>query len=54
MFKALVLQTLYTLSDEQTEYQLKDRLWFMRFPESVDFLFPVHSIPAKSKGGPPE
>jgi transposase, IS5 family len=26
-----VLQTLYTLSDDQTEYQLKDRLWFMRF-----------------------
>jgi transposase, IS5 family len=26
-----VLQTLYTLSDEQTEYQLKDRLSFMRF-----------------------
>ena len=31
MFKILVLQTLYTLSDEQTEYQLKDRLSFMRF-----------------------
>jgi transposase, IS5 family len=31
MFKVLVLQTLYTLSDEQTEYQLKDRLSFMRF-----------------------
>ena len=31
MFKALVLQTLYTLSDDQTEYQLKDRLSFMRF-----------------------
>jgi transposase, IS5 family len=26
-----VLQTLYTLSDEQTEYQLRDRLSFMRF-----------------------
>jgi transposase, IS5 family len=26
MFKVLVLQTLYTLSDDQTEYQLKDRL----------------------------
>jgi hypothetical protein len=25
MLKVLVLQTLYTLSDEQTEYQLKDR-----------------------------
>jgi IS5 family transposase len=31
MFKVLVLQSLYTLSDEQTEYQLKDRLSFMRF-----------------------
>jgi hypothetical protein len=31
MFKVLVLQTLYTLSDEQTEYPLKDRLSFMRF-----------------------
>jgi transposase, IS5 family len=31
IFKVLVLQTLYTLSDDQTEYQLKDRLSFMRF-----------------------
>jgi transposase, IS5 family len=31
MFKILVLQTLYPLADEQTEYQLKDRLSFMRF-----------------------
>lgn len=31
MFKVLVLQTLYTLSDEQVEYQIKDRLSFMRF-----------------------
>lgn len=31
MFKLLVLQTLYTLSDDQTEYQLKDRLSFLRF-----------------------
>src|SRR5512135_2769050 len=31
MFKALVLQTLYTLSDDATEYQLRDRLSFMRF-----------------------
>jgi hypothetical protein len=28
MFKVLVLQTLYMLSDDQTEYQLKDRLSF--------------------------
>src|SRR6516162_8374757 len=31
MFKVVVLQTLYTLSDDQTEYQLKDPLSFMRF-----------------------
>ncbi|MBI2347051.1 MAG: IS5 family transposase [Deltaproteobacteria bacterium] len=31
MFKVLVLQTLYTLSDDQTEYQVRDRLSFMRF-----------------------
>jgi hypothetical protein len=31
MFKVLVLQTLHTLSDDATEYQLKDRLSFMRF-----------------------
>ena len=31
MFKVLVLQTLYTLSDDQSKYQLKDRLSFMRF-----------------------
>ena len=31
MFKILILQTLYNLSDDQTEYQIKDRLSFMRF-----------------------
>lgn len=31
MFRLLVLQALYTLSDEQMEYQLRDRLSFMRF-----------------------
>lgn len=31
MFRILVLQTLYTLSDDQTEYQIRDRLSFMRF-----------------------
>jgi hypothetical protein len=31
MFRVLVLQALYTLSDEQAEYQLRDRLSFMRF-----------------------
>ncbi len=31
MFKILVLQALYTVSDDQIEYQIKDRLSFMRF-----------------------
>ena len=31
VFKALVVQALYNLSDEQVEYQLRDRLSFMRF-----------------------
>ena len=31
MFQVLVLQTLYTLSDDPTEYQIRDRLSFMRF-----------------------
>ena len=31
MFKILVLQTLYTLSDEATELQIRNRLSFMRF-----------------------
>ena len=31
MFKILLLQTLYTLSDDATEFQIRDRLSFMRF-----------------------
>jgi len=31
MFKILVLQSLYNLSDHQIEYQIRDRLSFMRF-----------------------
>lgn len=31
MFKVLVLQRLFNLSDEQTEYQITDRMSFMRF-----------------------
>src|SRR6202035_1002785 len=31
IFKSLVLQALYNLSDDQAEYQLRDRLSFMRF-----------------------
>jgi IS5 family transposase len=31
MFKIMVLQSLYNLSDEQMEYQIRDRISFMRF-----------------------
>ncbi len=31
MFKILILQSLYNLSDDATEYQIRDRLSFMRF-----------------------
>ena len=31
IFKALVLQALYNLSDDQAEYQLRDRFSFLRF-----------------------
>src|ERR1700726_3048351 len=31
IFKALVLQALYNLSDDQAEYQLRDRFSFIRF-----------------------
>lgn len=31
IFKILILQSLYNLSDEQMEYQIKDRISFMRF-----------------------
>jgi IS5 family transposase len=31
IFKALELQALYNLSDDQAEYQLRDRFSFMRF-----------------------
>lgn len=33
LFKILILQRLYNLSDEQAEYQINDRLSFMRFLE---------------------
>ena len=31
MFKILILQLIYNLSDDQTEYQINDRMSFMRF-----------------------
>ncbi|WP_235596112.1 transposase [Leptospira weilii] len=31
MFKIIVLQKLYNLSDHQTEYQINDRFSFQRF-----------------------
>ena len=32
LFRMLILQSLYNLSDEQVEYQVRDRLSFTRFP----------------------
>ena len=31
MFKILILQRIYNLSDDQTEFQINDRITFMRF-----------------------
>ena len=31
MFKVMVLQSLYNLSDDAVEHQVRDRLSFMRF-----------------------
>tara|TARA_R110002094_G_scaffold18832_1_gene30483 strand:- start:732 stop:1031 length:300 start_codon:yes stop_codon:yes gene_type:complete len=31
MFKAIVLCALYNLSDDQVEYQIRDRFFFIRF-----------------------
>jgi IS5 family transposase len=31
MFKILVLQRIYNISDDQTEFQINDRMSFMRF-----------------------
>jgi IS5 family transposase len=33
MFKILILQRYYNLSDDQVEYQINDRMSFMRFPD---------------------
>ena len=35
MFKILILQSLYNLSDDEMEYQIMDRLSFMRFLTAV-------------------
>ena len=34
MFKAMILQAMHALSDERTEFLIKDRLSFMRFPRA--------------------
>ena len=47
MFKAIVLCELYNLSDDQVEYQLRDRLSFVRFL-SVGLADTVPSIVAPS------
>ena len=40
MFKILILQSLYNLSDDQLEFQIRDRLSFMRFLGSLG-----HTVP---------
>ncbi len=50
MFKLLVLQQLHNLSDERIEYQIRDRLSFMRFlglqlEDRVPDAKPVLSLP---------
>jgi len=60
MFKVLVLQALYNLSDEQTEFMIRDRLSFMRFlglgmkdtvPDATTiWLFREHLTQAKAIG----
>jgi IS5 family transposase len=41
MFKVLILQTMHSLSDERTEYLIKDRLSFIRFL-GLGLADPVH------------
>ena len=45
MFKVLILQHLYNISDDETEYQIRDRLSFSRFLG----LKPEQSIPGAIK-----
>ncbi|MSO71350.1 MAG: transposase [Alphaproteobacteria bacterium] len=47
MFNVLVLQTLYTLSNDQIEYQIRDRLSFMRF---LAFAL-LEAVPARRRSG---
>ncbi|CDX20864.1 hypothetical protein MPL3356_340060 [Mesorhizobium plurifarium] len=37
MFKIKILQALYSLSDDQAEFQIQERLSFMRFLSKVRF-----------------
>jgi hypothetical protein len=41
LFRMLVLQSLYNLSDEQIEYQVRDRLSFTRFLGLVSVKRPI-------------
>jgi len=46
MFKILVLQHLHNLSDDETEYQVRDRYSFCRFLElSPEKKMPEQKIP---------
>jgi IS5 family transposase len=40
LFRMLILQSLYNLSDEQVEYQVRDRLSFTRFTSGIEDCIP--------------
>jgi len=44
MFKTLILQLLYNFADDTIEYQIRDRLSFMRFLDLRRELSPAPSI----------
>ncbi|MEM7796166.1 MAG: transposase [Cyanobacteria bacterium P01_C01_bin.118] len=42
MFKLLILQQLYNIGDDELEYQVNDRLSFMRFNQIRPLRSPHH------------
>ena len=61
MFKVLILQSSHNLSDERTEYLIRDRLSFMRFlglgladtvPDQYDLGLPRSADPGQDRRPP--
>ena len=52
MFKVLILQAMYALSDERTEFLIKDRLSFMRFLVTLPLGTPSFITRLRSGYGP--